>query len=643
MPVVLIFPPVASSFSGLPAGLAALHPYLAQRGFSSRLLDLNVDLFWFVWGNWPRIGTSLNDRFAELARRFNGNTAACRFFQQHLRLTLPLLDRIHGEQSSPDKWDKAAARLLQRSVAAVINAFFLEDLLTNAEHLTVSMDRLSAQVRKRASDNLLEEFLSQYDWKDVELVGFSLVTETQLPYAMLIAMALRSAQPGIRIVAGGPYITEVVEGLCSDPATFEYFDFLVVHEGESALAHIAGRPGAHVNHPNVVCPGHFRRRDSFLVEDIESLPDQDFSQFNLDRYRPWGLNLPLYSSKGCSWGHCAFCSVNFLRYRERDAGRFYESAVRAVRCTGVSNVQLVDEDVRPERLHRLADLARGTPEPPIQWMIQTRFYRGLDRELLCQLARSGFSTIEFGLESSSEQTLKMIKKGISIPMVRRILADCEQAGIKVVLNFMVGFPWEIEADALKSLEFVDEIARQHPALDLVCNTQSVKVYVHSEFHQSADRYGVTSSRALMLSPITTWEPPEWVASFIRRHGYRLLFSGCSSRPARSTIPAAAVSTDPLVSLAPGWYFLPTTPLSVSVPEWARPLLVKASDNDCEPMAVSETLAAILREVERRCRVSELKSRFRNCFLEFEEAEVFRTLGDGLLKLNGMGALAFHAD
>ena len=83
-------------------------------------------------------------------------------------------------------------------------------------------------------------------------------------------------------------------------------------------------------------------------------------------------------------------------------------------------------------------------EPSLDWFVQTRVYPRLDKDLLGMLARSGFSTIEFGLESADQRTLKIVKKGISLQAVRRILSDCEEVGIKVILNFMIGFPWETE-------------------------------------------------------------------------------------------------------------------------------------------------------------------------------------------------------
>lgn len=62
-------------------------------------------------------------------------------------------------------------------------------------------------------------------------------------------------------------------------------------------------------------------------------------------------------------------------------------------------------------------------------------------------------------------------KGISLSAVKKILGDCEKTGIKVILNFMFGFPGETEEEAKSSTDFIDEISTIYHALDITCNTK----------------------------------------------------------------------------------------------------------------------------------------------------------------------------
>ena len=117
--------------------------------------------------------------------------------------------------------------------------------MTHSVMKTVSRCRLSAapRVRDRVEDSVLQGFLSRYDWGPFKWAGFSLLAQSQLPFTLLFARALRSVFPGLRTVAGGPYITEMVGGLVCERETFDHFDFLVVHEGESGAVTDCRRRG----------------------------------------------------------------------------------------------------------------------------------------------------------------------------------------------------------------------------------------------------------------------------------------------------------------------------------------------------------------------------------------------------------------
>jgi anaerobic magnesium-protoporphyrin IX monomethyl ester cyclase len=646
MAIVLIFPPFVPNQSGPPAGLSALGPYLTQNGLDCRLLDLNIEFFWRLWNDWPRVAEAVRERLERRLASEHVTSSAARQFYHLLRLTLPLLDQCRSRYDrAPENYTSDVALFLQQSVANVMNAYYFDDVFVSGGRLEITLDELARRVRDRVEDALLDDFLSGYNWSSFDLAGFSLLSQSQLPFAMLFASALRAKLDRLRTVAGGAYVTEMIGGLASERETFNYFDFLVLHEGESALLQIAAGDGRRIEHPNVVGPGQDLSARSFLVEDIDTLPEQDFSQFPMDLYRPRGVSLPLYSSKGCSWGRCAFCSVNFLRYRERDAELFFNTAQRAALATGVRSIQLVDEDVPPERLRRLAEmsLAAGS-EQRLEWFLQTRFYPGLDRELLGMLAKAGFSTIEFGLESADKHTLKIVKKGISLHVVQRILSDCEEVGIKVILNFMIGFPWETEAAGQQALDFIDDVVRRHPGLDLSCNTQEVKVYVHSDLHRTPEHYGISSSDALPLSPTTRWENPEWVADFVRRHRHHLLFSRRSSPTETVITEAKPLSTvDPRIELAPYWYHLPVYSAPMAIEEWGSgPLLVKASDGIADAFRVNSTLETVLAELGDGRRVSDLREGFLDRFPHFDRGEKLGVLGDALVMLNQMGALSFHS-
>ena len=151
---------------------------------------------------------------------------------------------------------------------------------------------------------------------------------------------------------------------------------------------------------------------------------------------------------------------------------------------------------------------------------------------------------------------------------------------------------------------------RHPKLDLSCNTQVVKVYVHSEFHRIPERYSISSSDPLPLSPTTRWESPSWVADFVRKHRQHLLLSRRCSAQAVATEASPLTTSDPRITLAPGWYHLPNASSPMPTEEWqVGPLLVRAPAGVVEALRINPTLEAVVSLLGDGCRVSSLRQKF----------------------------------
>lgn len=90
----------------------------------------------------------------------------------------------------------------------------------------------------------------------------------------------------------------------------------------------------------------------------------------------------------------------------------------------------------------------------IRWMGGVRFENALSRDVLEKMYESGCRKLVFGLESSNQRILDLMKKGINVDVVKRILGDCLKTGISFHLYVIIGFPTETEKEALETLDFV---------------------------------------------------------------------------------------------------------------------------------------------------------------------------------------------
>jgi radical SAM superfamily enzyme YgiQ (UPF0313 family) len=61
--------------------------------------------------------------------------------------------------------------------------------------------------------------------------------------------------------------------------------------------------------------------------------------------------------------------------------------------------------------------------------------------------------VEFGIESGSDESLRLQKKGTTIVDAKRAVAAAKKAGILTYGTFLIGFPWEALGD-LRDTEFL---------------------------------------------------------------------------------------------------------------------------------------------------------------------------------------------
>jgi anaerobic magnesium-protoporphyrin IX monomethyl ester cyclase len=104
----------------------------------------------------------------------------------------------------------------------------------------------------------------------------------------------------------------------------------------------------------------------------------------------------------------------------------------------------------------------------LQWTCEMRFEKNLSRDLLTQMRDAGCLKIVFGLESFNQRIMDFMKKGIKQDSVRRITEDCLDLGIAIHCYIIVGFPTEVEEEALETMNFIVDNERLHSSYGFSC-------------------------------------------------------------------------------------------------------------------------------------------------------------------------------
>ncbi len=340
---------------------------------------------------------------------------------------------------------------------------------------------LAASLRKAQFQPVIIDGALKGDWrlriaeetKDCAAFGVSLLTGPMIREAMEAAKFVRARQPEVPIVFGGWHPSLMTAQTLRE----DFVDIVVRHQGEQTLVEILDRLAC--GRELDLVAGCWFKRDGRIQENpdrpaaaLGSLPAPAYDLVDFDAYaRAGGVRkLPYATSTGCPYA-CNYCTDMIFynrRFNPYDAERVVDEVTGLVRRYRLEEVALVDSNFLVD-IHRARALAEGF----VKCGVKFRWSFQASTDLLCRmsdedvrlLAASGVYHIGFGTESASpEVLLSMNKRHQEIPDIYEAARKCSEAGIRVTLNLIFGFPGEEERHRRETLRVMAEVGSKYDSV-----------------------------------------------------------------------------------------------------------------------------------------------------------------------------------
>lgn len=384
-----------------------------------------------------------------------------------------------------------------------------------AEKLAMSATKFAPidkalKAKNNYTDTVLLQLLDKHLQKTKpDVVGFSVPFPGNLYGALKCGQYIKKYYPNIKILLGGGYANTELREL-SEPAVFNYLDFITLDDGEGPLIklieHISGnRPvdqlqrtfglqnkkviffngctDKDISHAKVGTPDY----DGLLLDQYLSTIDMVNPMHRLWSDGRWNK---LTVAHGCYWKKCSFCDVTLdyiRRYDHASATVLADRIEEIVKQTGQTGFHFVDEAAPPAALRNLAleIIKRGIR---ITWWTNIRFEKSFTGDLCKLLAQSGCIAVTGGLEVASDRLLKLMEKGVTIEQVANVTQAFTDAGIMVHAYLMYGFPTQTAQETIDALEVVRQLFEN----DLIQSAfwHRFTMTVHSPVGQNPEKYKV---------------------------------------------------------------------------------------------------------------------------------------------------------
>ncbi len=300
---------------------------------------------------------------------------------------------------------------------------------------------------------MLEHILS----RNADIIGFSINNSTEYISVILTKEIKKKSKK--TIIFGGPG--------CYDINAEKFLragvDAIAIGEGEGTLLEFVQErklcKGIYMLHDDKVVYGGSRK-----PLDIDTLPFPDYDDI-VDDYLKFSPEMGAVSAsfvRGCT-NRCSFCNespfwgkvrqrspeniVNELKYlKQRYHMQFFNKADSTLAISADS-------------LNKICDLIIES-NLNVKWHSQARPEKWLTPELLRKVYQAGCVHVHYGVESGSQKILDLMKKNLNVKVMKQVIKDTDEAGIKASLFIIVDSPKETLIDFIKTVLFLFKL-RKH--------------------------------------------------------------------------------------------------------------------------------------------------------------------------------------
>lgn len=475
MDIALLIPPVFDPTHPDPA-LPPLSAAINAAGHRAHGVDMNLATLVRVLDHaW------LERKLGELDRKCRAGSSSelrerlelCGLLLPKLRKTLPA---ALGALRHPDTYRDPLGRDYRSSLEVIDNAFFILSSCHHPSRWSLTRFRSAHDLersdglalaltdrRTNPFDETVRAFLDtdpeRGQLERAEAFGIVISRPDQLLPGLTLALQMKARWPARSIILAGRHVEQIGRVLAGSEVLSGLADYLILGDGEIAFPRLLDTLGNGWRSAT-------RERPAIIDKRLEhperkalsaSLPAPDCVDF---AGRPYLVPQPvamLQPTRGCYWRKCAFCSTSpgqGWHYLERPVERVLEDMEQLERTLDTRRFYFNVDNIAPLHLRRLAE-ALTARKPGIEWSVRLFFEPTLaDAALVGLLAGSGCRQARFGLESASPGLRKRMRRNGDPVLVERVIRLFARHGIRVHLDWMVGFPGETGHDFQATVEFL---------------------------------------------------------------------------------------------------------------------------------------------------------------------------------------------
>lgn len=293
------------------------------------------------------------------------------------------------------------------------------------------------------------------------VVGISTTTLT-FKNGLRVAKTVKHFLPTCIVCLGGPHVTVNYH----EALNYPFVDIVVRGEGEITFLELCRAAAKENKLPLNIEGTAVRSKDEIItlprrvrIINLDALP---FPARHLMPLHLYNIPGTILTSRGCP-SNCGFCAgpvVMERKYIARSAKNVIAEVQMCIDKFRITSFYFVDDTMThdTQRLMDICDGLRQIKIPPsitrnLKWTCESRA-DAVTPEILQDMRSAGCTTIQFGMESGSQQLLDQLGKKITLKQIENAVIWSREAGISPVLSMVFPHPNETEKTLQETFNFI---------------------------------------------------------------------------------------------------------------------------------------------------------------------------------------------
>lgn len=168
----------------------------------------------------------------------------------------------------------------------------------------------------------------------------------------------------------------------------------------------------------------------------------------------------IFTGRGCT-NRCTFCSwpetLMGRKYRVRSVENVADEFEFVLNELPEVKEIFIEDDtftIDKKRVGKFCEELKRR-KIDISWGCQSR--ADLDYETMKAMKEAGCRLLDVGYESGCDEILKNVRKDLTVSQLREFTKNAKKAGLKILADFVIGFPGETKETAEETIRFIKEI------------------------------------------------------------------------------------------------------------------------------------------------------------------------------------------